>query len=64
MSSDKFQAILRKYIKKFDDENKHSETHDAIIDGVKYFIKVVGKTKKEHMKNEIKSLRDLTFRLQ
>jgi serine/threonine protein kinase len=58
-SSNKFQAILQKYIKKFDDDNKHSETHDAVIDGVKYFIKVVGKTKKEHMKNEIKSLRDL-----
>jgi serine/threonine protein kinase len=54
-----FQRILKKYIKKFNDENKHSETHDIVIDNVKYFIKVVGEVKKEHMKNEIKSLKEL-----
>ena len=51
--------VLHKYIKNFDDENKHSETHDIVIDNVKYFIKVVGKTKREHMKNEIHSLKEL-----
>ena len=30
-----------------------------MIDGKRYFIKVVGKTKKEHMKNEIKTLQEL-----
>jgi len=53
------QKILKKYIKKFNDENKHSETHDVILDNVKYFIKVVGKNKKEHMQNEICSLKEL-----
>jgi len=54
-----FQRILQKCIKKFDNENKHSETHDIVIGNVKYFIKVVGKNKKEHMKNEINSLTEL-----
>lgn len=53
------QRILKKYVKKFNDENKHSETHDIVIEDVKYFIKVVGKNKKEHMKNEINSLKEL-----
>jgi hypothetical protein len=54
--SSAFDAILQKYIKKFNDKNKHSETHDITIDGIRYFVKVVGKTKKEHMKNEINTL--------
>lgn len=54
-----FDTILNHYIKKFNDDNKHSETYDKQIDGIKYFIKVVGKTKKEHMKNEINSLKEL-----
>ena len=53
------EKVLKKYIKSFNNDNKHSETHDIIIEDVKYFIKVVGKTKKEHMKNEIKSLKEL-----
>lgn len=57
--SSAFDAILQKYIKKFNDKNKHSETHDITIDGIRYFVKVVGKTKKEHMKNEINTLQEL-----
>lgn len=53
------EKILQKSIKNFDDKNKHSETYDIIIKNSKYFIKVVGKTKKEHMKNEIYSLKEL-----
>ena len=49
-----FDNILQQYIKKFNNKNKHSETHDTMIDGKRYFIKVVGKTKKEHMKKSIK----------
>jgi serine/threonine protein kinase len=56
---DQYDKLLYRYIKKFDDKNKHSEIHTTVIDGTKYFIKVVGKTKKEHMKNEIKSLKEL-----
>lgn len=54
-----FDSILHNYIKKFNDKNKHSETHETILDGKRYFVKVVGATKKEHMKNEIKSLQEL-----
>ena len=52
--------LLYRYLKKFNDKNKHSEIHHTTIDGVKYFIKVVGKTKKEHMKNEIETLKELS----
>jgi len=54
-----FQKVLKKFIKLFDDKNKHSETHNIIIKDTKYFVKVVGKTKKEHMKNEISTLNEL-----
>ena len=59
ISNESLSLILMDYIKQFDDSNKHSETHDVVIEGIKYFIKVVGKTKKEHMINEIQSLREL-----
>lgn len=59
MSTNYFKRALQKCIKKFDESNKHSETHDIEINGCKYFIKVVGKNKKEHMKNEINSLKEL-----
>jgi len=51
--------ILRKYIKEFDASNKHSEIYKPIINGHPYFIKVVGENKKEHMKNEVKSIKEL-----
>jgi serine/threonine protein kinase len=54
------EKVLNKYISKFDDKNKHSEIHFPIINGEKYFVKVVGKNKKEHMKNEVKSLKELS----
>jgi serine/threonine protein kinase len=57
--SKEFDKILETYITNFDNKNKHSETHDIIIKKSKYFIKVVGKAKKEHMKNEISSLKEL-----
>ena len=54
-----FKKILKRYINQFDPKNKNSETHDVTIDDQKYFIKVVGKTKKEHMKNEVNTLHEL-----
>ena len=57
MSNKEFDEILETYIENFDNKNKHSETHDVKIGKMKYFIKVVGKAKKEHMKNEIASLK-------